>query len=229
MDNRQPTVKPKRPTAPKQEKTSPDALRQLVHDGDVLFAPLEKNVAPVKAPTKKNYKDMIEWTVAFAAVLVFALLFRQFVAEPIRIDGKSMLDTLQHNEYVWVTKFDYLQAEPRLFDVISCQYNDKGDTFVKRVAGLPGDTVELRAGDLFVNGQQIPQDFLTKRGTFDFGPVTVPAESYFVLGDNRGNSLDSRDAAVGFIPRAHIRGHVRQVVFPFANWRSVWDLRASQR
>ncbi|MDR3051149.1 MAG: signal peptidase I [Oscillospiraceae bacterium] len=203
-------------------------LNPLLREGDVLYEPLDSS-APAqivrRVPSTRGYKDLIEWTICFAVVALLAVLCLRYVAEPVRVDGKSMLDTLQHNEFVLVTKYDYLNENPHFFDVVSCQYNQEGDSFVKRIAGLPGDMVELRAGDLYVNGTYIPQDFLTRRGTFDYGPVIVPDGCYFVLGDNRINSLDSRDPSVGFIPRAHILGHVRQVVFPFSDWRTVWDLR----
>ena len=105
-----------------------------------------------------------------------------------------------------------------------CRYPGRGDTnFVKRVVGLPGDTVELRNGWLYVNGERYEEPYIQdeyRSGLLNnFGPVTVPEGRYFVLGDHRNNSNDSRSQ--GAISRDMIIGHVRSVVFPFGNWRGV--------
>lgn len=174
---------------------------------------------------KKMVRDLIDWSIAFLLALAAVFLLRAFVLEPIRVDGNSMQDTLQNNEYVLVTKYDYYGRGPEFFDVVLCRYPGETESYIKRVVGLPGDMVELRGGDLFVNDVKVSQDFLTRRGTMDYGPVLVPEDCYFVMGDNRPNSVDSRNAEVGPVERGNILGRAQLVIFPLSNWRTIWDLR----
>jgi len=249
-----------------------------------------------------------------------ALVIRSVIFEPVRVDGHSMDDTLADREVMFVSKFDYsstwfcfpwqsseakenaprltLFGNPKQFDVVICRYPGRGDTnFVKRVVGMPGDTVELREGYLYVNGEKYEEPYINDdyrtgplntlsefrvpakgdsflyrdnglwvndrlwayKGTnltgtnekgdkleYDYDyesnkavlringkDITSEAELqsiegveykldrdyYFVMGDHRNNSNDSR--SIGPIDRSMIIGHVRQVVFPFGQWRGV--------
>ena len=157
-----------------------------------------------------------------------------------------MDDTLANGEIMFVSKYDYASTwlsfpwqntetkekaarfttggNPQRFDVVICRYPGRGDTnFVKRVVGLPGDTVEVRDGWLYVNGTRYDEPYISDqyRGGWlnTFGPCTVPEGEYFVMGDHRNNSNDSR--SVGTIPRSSIIGHVRCVLFPFGEIRGI--------
>ena len=105
-------------------------------------------------------------------------------------------------------------GDPERFDIVICDYpnTDDGMYRVKRVIGLPGETILLRKGELYVNGEHIEQQFDMTPNETDFGPFPVPEGKYFVMGDNRNNSKDSRQ--VGALERKMIKGHVRCVVFP---------------
>ena len=108
--------------------------------------PAKKRLFGKKEKKKKTPKqEVIEWILTLGAALVIALLVRQFIFEPVRVDGHSMDDTLANGEVMCVTKFDYqFGGEPERFDVVICHYPGRGSTnFVKRVVGLPGDTVEV--------------------------------------------------------------------------------------
>ena len=191
-------------------------------------------------------QEILSWILTILVAVVAALLIRSFIFEPVRVDGHSMDDTLADGEIMLVTKFDYSttwlsffwqddeakEAAPRLavggnpqrFDVVICRYPGRGDVnFVKRVIGLPGDTVELRNGYLYVNGEKYDEPYINdayRSGMLnDFQPYTVPEGKFFVMGDHRNNSNDSR--SVGPIDRTMIVGHVRRVLFPFSGWRSV--------
>ena len=200
-----------------------------------------------KEKVKKSVgQEIISWILTILVAVVAALVIRSVVFEPVRVDGHSMDDTLADGEVMFVSKFDYsstwlclpwqsaeekenaprftLGDGPARFDVVICRYPGRGDTnFVKRVVGLPGDTVELREGYLYVNGEKYEEPYINdayRTGSLNhFGPETVPEGKYFVMGDHRNNSNDSR--SVGAIDRNMIIGHVRQVVFPFDQWRSV--------
>ena len=191
-------------------------------------------------------QEILSWVLTIAVAVVAALLIRSLIFEPVRVDGHSMDDTLADGEIMLVTKYDYsstwlclpwqsteakenaprftLGGDPQRFDVVICRYPGRGDTnFVKRVIGLPGDTVQLIDGYLYVNGEKYDEPYINdeyRTGRLNtFGPYTVPEGKFFVMGDHRNNSNDSR--SVGPIERNMIVGHVRRVVFPFGQWRGV--------
>lgn len=180
--------------------------------------------ADTKEKQKKSIKqEIFEWVMVFVVAAALAFVVRTFIFEPVRVDGSSMLNTLTDSDFMIATKFDYLGSDPERFDIVICYYPDTDDGMyrVKRVIGLPGEEVLLRGGKLYVNGEEIEQNFDMHSATRDYGPLVVPQDHYFVLGDNRGNSKDSRH--VGTLPRNMIRGHVRAVVFPFDNMRLIED------
>lgn len=182
-----------------------------------------------KEKVKKTFKqELVEWIVTIVAALAIALVIRTFLFEPVRVDGRSMLETLQNGEIMFVTKTEYttmtmdiggkelfripIGGDPERFDVVICHYPGRGSTnFVKRVVGLPGDTVEIKDGYLYVNGQMYAENYLTHRPNYTMPAYTVPEDMFFVLGDNRSNSNDSH--LIGPISRDMIMGHVRCVLF----------------
>ena len=186
--------------------------------------PAKRRLFGKKEKKKKSPKqEIVEWILTLGAALVIALLVRQFIFEPVRVDGHSMDDTLAHGEVMFVTKFDYqFGGEPERFDVVICHYPGRGNTnFVKRVVGLPGDTVALVDGYLYVNGERYEEPYLVNRSYVDFGPYSVPEGYYFMMGDNRSNSNDSRSMYVGPITRDMILGRVSCVLFPFNHYRGI--------
>ena len=176
-------------------------------------------------PKKSIGREIFEWIMVFVVAAALAFVVRTFIFEPVRVDGSSMLNTLTDGEYMIATKFDYLLGDPERFDIVICDYPNTSDGMyrVKRVIGLPDETIELRAGQLYVDGVYIEQDFDMTPNEAYFGPYTVPPGHYFVMGDNRNNSKDSRSAMVGPLARNEIKGHVRAVVFPFGHFRLMPD------
>ena len=172
-------------------------------------------------PKKSMKQEIFEWIMVFVVAAAMAFVVRTFIFEPVRVDGASMMNTLVNNDFMIATKFDYLTGDPERFDIVICNYpdTDDGKYRVKRVIGLPGETVQLSGGNLLVNGEPVEQPFDMTPNETNYGPITVPDGHYFVLGDNRNNSKDSRSAMVGCLPRNMIKGHVRAVVFPFRSAR----------
>ena len=179
-----------------------------------------------KEKEKKTLKqEIISWIVTLATAIVLALVIRTFIFEPIRVDGSSMADTLHNGEITFTFKTGYLFNDPQRQDVVICRYPNRKEYFVKRVMGVPGDTIAILGTTVYINGQPVEEPYLTaERNRYDHTmlPITLGENEYFVMGDNRDNSNDSRNLTkVGPITRDMIVGHVRQVVYPFDKWRGV--------
>ena len=183
-------------------------------------------------PKKSWKREVFEWVMVFVVAGVIAFVVRTFVFVPVMVDGQSMMNTLQDREFLIAPKYDYLMGDPERFDVVICHYpgrmrpgllgiGEVQEDFVKRVVGLPGETIELRAGELYVNGEFVEQDFARTESVADFGPYTVPEGHYFVMGDNRNNSNDSRNPEVGALERSQIIAHVQYIVYPLDNMRRI--------
>ena len=175
----------------------------------------EETSGKKEKPKKTVKQEIIEWVVTLGIALVVAVVVRTYFFEPVRVDGNSMYPTLKHGEIMMVNKWNYVRGgAPERFDVVICHYPNRGNTnFVKRVIGLPGDTVEIKDGYLIVNGVIYAEKFLHERPVENFGPYTVAEGQYFVMGDNRNNSNDSRRAEVGMLDRDYIMGKVSAVLW----------------
>ena len=165
------------------------------------------------ATSTKN--EWIDWIKAIVIAMIIAFFLRTFVFATSVVQGESMYPTLQDGERVIFNKFIYLIGEPERGEIVIIQRPSKN--YVKRVIGLPNETIEVRDHTLYINGksQQIGDDNNFINNTTDFGPITIPEESYFVMGDNRSISKDSRNG-LGFISEEEIVGRSEFVIFPFS-------------
>jgi signal peptidase I len=149
-------------------------------------------------------------TIILSLFLAFGI--RQFIAEPRYIPSESMVPTLEINDRLMVEKLTYHWSKPQRGDVIVFMPNDKlrkmqpelKDAFIKRVIGLPGESVEVKDNTVFVNGKPLAENYLQAKPNYKWGPETVPPNSYLVLGDNRNNSYDSH--FWGYVPFENIIG-----------------------
>lgn len=159
-------------------------------------------------------RGVLEYLVilAVAFVLVFGVI-KPFVVEAFRVPSESMVPTLEVRDRFLANKFVYRFTEPERGDIVvfeSVEPNASGefDTLVKRVVGLPGDVIEVRGGSLLVNGEPRDEPYLNIDVVVDinapYGPKEVPEGTFFALGDNRGNSLDSR--FYGPVPMENLKG-----------------------
>ena len=158
------------------------------------------------------------WSIAVASIIMAILYF--FVGRPFTVSGQSMYPTLHNGDHMIMSKIGGINR----FDVIVLQAPDEDKEYIKRVIGMPGDTVEAKNGVLYINGKEVEQPFINtnndKKTVFidDFtlkeltGEDKVPEGKYFVMGDNRGVSKDSR--MIGFIDKSAIEGKAVFTVWP---------------
>lgn len=138
------------------------------------------------------YKDILE---AVVLAVVLAIVLRLFILEPFYIPSGSMEPTLFENDRIIVSKLNYRFTEPQRGDVIVFKYPlDTSKNYVKRLIALGGETVEIQDSVIYVDGSPISEDYLPAGLRFaNYGPFEVPADTYFMMGDNRNNSSDSRE------------------------------------
>lgn len=167
-----------------------------------------------KKVEKLDFKELIKYIL----IILFIVILRIFVITPIRVDGISMNDTLQNGEIMLLKKYD--KSFDR-FDIVV--FNFKNVRLIKRVIGLPGEHVTFKNNKLYINDKEVKQDMITKE-TNDFdlsqlGIEVIPDGYYFVVGDNRGDSTDSR--IIGLVSEKDILGTTNFVIFPFTKFGTV--------
>lgn len=156
----------------------------------------------------------------YVGIIIIIVLLRLYVISPVQVDGSSMVPTLQDNQILLLKKYDHSFER---FDIVVLKYGK--DKLVKRVIGLPGETVAYINHKLLINGEVIEETFLPENiKTSDFnleniGYTTIPDDYYFVVGDNRNDSLDSR--YIGLIPKKDIEGTVSFRLFPFSTFGKI--------
>lgn len=161
--------------------------------------------------------------------LVLAFFIRTFIAEPRFIPSASMVPTLNLGDRLVIEKISYHLHPPQRSDIVVFQVpvalqEESGysadQAFIKRVIGLPGDQIALRAGKVYRNGQPLAEPYVVEQPKVeDFPEVTVPLQQLFVMGDNRNNSNDSR--YWGFLPMKNLIGHAVWRFFPLDKWGSL--------
>ena len=163
---------------------------------------------------KEFFKDTIKY---FLIVIVF-LFVAIYVIGLQQVVGPSMSPNLENNDILILDKISYKFKQIKRGDIVSLYYADT-KYLIKRVIGLPGERVEFHNNNLYINNELIEENYLQNVVTEDFaldelGYATIPSDMYLVLGDNRENSLDSRDPEVGLVKKDDIIGKVRLRIWP---------------
>lgn len=156
-------------------------------------------------------------------IIIAIILCSIFVTKPTVVRGESMEPTLYDGNYLILNKLAYKSHEPQRGDIIVCDSNyNGGELIIKRIIGLPGDTVTINECKVYVNGEELSEPYISPDGMDDgtayeqFEEVwEVPEESLFVMGDHRAASLDSRFPEIGFVPYDDIVGKVLVRLYPF--------------
>ncbi len=166
---------------------------------------------------------VVKEILSYALIIVAVILFKIYIMSPVRVDGDSMNPTLKNGDIMLLNEIGYRLNGVDRFDIVVINSGD--DVIIKRVIGLPGEKVDYKDNKLYINDKEISEDFDHEvTHNFDFEEEMkvkkIPTDSYFVVGDNRGNSKDSR--MIGFIKKDQIRGKViKQILFPFSRFGSV--------
>lgn len=208
----------------------------------VTTAPALNEEGKKKRKKEKKKKTVLQEIFSFAMELLLLvlclMLVRTFVAEPIWVSGTSMKNTLQNRELLLVSKLAYGKGSQGMErgDIVICRYPGRTQfslhlganlsithhtAFVKRLVALPGDTIEFSGGKMYVNGELVPDPEKMGSVPRDYPLRQLGENEYFVVGDNRLTSHDSRSSDVGPIGREMIMGKAVRVIFPFNAWRKV--------
>lgn len=184
---------------------------------------------------KKKRKSLVrEYAEAIAIAIVLAFIIRMFVIEAFKIPSGSMIPSLLVGDHLLVSKFAYKFGEPKRGDIVVFKYpDDPSRNFIKRIIGVGGDTIEIREKVVYVNGiereepyvQHVFEEVLPARYSprDNFGPMTVPSNAYFMLGDNRDSSLDSRFWENRFVNRRAIVGKALIIYWSWKHDESITE------
>ncbi len=182
----------------------------------------EKN--EIEGKKEKNFaKDFLEMVLYVLVVLALCYLIVTLVAQRTKVDGSSMEPTLSDGDNLIVEKLSYHFSDPERFDIIIFpDAQDSSIYYIKRVIGLPGETVWIdESGNIYIDGEILDEDYgletITNAGNAAT-PITLGEDEYFVLGDNRNNSLDSRYDQVGLVKRSSIVGRAWIRIYPFSKF-----------
>ncbi len=161
---------------------------------------------------KRQLKRLISVSLYILIILLLTFCVKNWCLERTVVDGSSMEDTLKNGDSVLVDKLSYRFSDPSRADIIVFpRSSPSGSLYVKRIVGLPGETVSISDGIVFINGSPLKENY-AKEPVLDPGEareaVILGPDEYFVLGDNRNDSIDSRSSEIGKIRRKHITGKV---------------------
>lgn len=179
----------------------------------------------------RNKRKIVETVVLAAVVFLVLFLLPRYVIERVIVDGPSMETSLQDQDNILVEKVSrYFGALDR-FDVVVFYPDEeskhtKGRYFIKRIIGLPGETVQIVNGKIYINGEELEESYgSTQMGHAGLAaePIKLGEKEYFVLGDNRVISKDSRSSQVGIVPRSRIEGKLVLRLFPLRKFGTVND------
>ncbi len=167
-------------------------------------------------------REILEWIACILVALIITYILRNFVFTLVRVDGASMDPTLAHGERLVMIRLGYAPSEGDI--VVVDPDNGSGAPYIKRIIGMPGDVLSFEAAadrsvTLYVNGEEQEEAYISSEfyaQNIGEGEYTVPEGHVFVMGDNRPNSRDSRDASVGFIPFDHVLGEAVFRIWPFS-------------
>ncbi len=168
---------------------------------------------------KSVLRELVGWLVYILVIVAVTWLVVTFVGQRTRVSGQSMEITLHDGDNLIVDKISFRFRDPKRFEIIVFPYKYEENTYyIKRIMGLPGETVQVKDGYLYINGEKLEENYgneLMNSAGIAAEPIVLGEDEYFVLGDNRNHSSDSRDPKVGVIKREDLLGRA---------WIRIWPL-----
>ena len=204
---------------PSSTYTSTSNMEEVIDlSGHTPVKMLEEPVITAPSSTFKSILSFfIELVICIAISIGLVFLVSTFLVTHTRVIGHSMEDTLHDGEYLFINRLTYEFSDPKQFDIIVFQHTDD-EKYIKRVIACPGQTIQIIDGIIYVDGKVLNENYgnetMTNAG-IAADPITLGDDEYFVLGDNRNNSSDSRTEEVGLIKRDKIQGKVLFRFYPF--------------
>ncbi len=168
-----------------------------------------------------------DWLVSIIVAVAIAFCIRTFIFEPYLVEGRSMFPTLVNHERLIVDKLSFFIGKPARGEIVVFRFpKDETRDFIKRVIAVEGDSIEMKNGQVLVNGKAYEEGYTWKEdpkgsNISNFPKTIVPKDTIFVLGDNRNNSEDSRFADVGFVPLKLVKGRALVSFWPLGSMRII--------
>lgn len=159
------------------------------------------------------FNKYVKPLIPYIIVVVVVLIIKTYIVTPIRVNGPSMNNTLYDKDIMLLDEISYRFDDIKRFDIVVVRYND--EYLIKRIIGLPGERVRYENNKLYINGKYVKENFKHKK-TEDFSEIVVSDNCYYVMGDNRTNSVDSR--MIGDIKKSDIKGKTSLVLSPFSRF-----------
>lgn len=169
-----------------------------------------------------KYKEMLFIGMCFVIAIILAMFISKYVVHHTTVDGVSMSYTLENKDVLIIDKLTYHFSKPRRFDIVVFPVDD--EYYIKRIIGIPGETLQIIDGKVYINEQLLDDPYGFEDMTY-YGEATEPIYigegQYFVLGDNRNKSVDSREASIGLIDEERIIGRAVFVLYPIRSFGSI--------
>lgn len=172
-----------------------------------------------KVKEKSIFRELLGWIVYIFLIVILTYIVITYVGQRTQVSGDSMMPTLEDGDNLIVDKITYRFTDPERYDIIIFPYQYEEDKYyIKRIVGLPGETVQIIDGVLYINGEDIGENYgaeMMQNAGIAIEPIVLGENEYFLLGDNRNNSSDSRAVNVGVISGDDIIGRA---------WVRIWPL-----
>ena len=209
--------------------TSP-GISQPASSSVAVPGALPASISEAAAPPHSLRKEIRVWTRDLLIAIGLALVIIVFLYQPVKVEGTSMAPLLSDQERIFINKFVYRFEPIQRGDVVVFWYPlDRSKSFIKRVVGLPGETVEIRQGVVYVNGKAVSEPYVPPQyeDMSDFNSLTLPPDKYFVMGDHRISSNDSR--VFGPVSSRYIYGRAVFAYWPVDHFGSLETTEANTK